>query len=228
MVFEGPKYVKQKLPLKPVIIIWNLFLCVFSTYGSCRMLPVLYYVLPAKGYDGLFNNLESVQFCDVYGVTCIWLCIFCASKIPELIDTVWLILSRKRVIFLHWFHHVTVLMFCWISWANLEPTGFIYATMNFFVHSFMYFYYFLAIIPGLRPSFFRPLITWLQIIQMILGSAAAFYSMWRCFIATTAEGECKFKSPMVAISSVLMYLAYLFLFLKFFVDTYCGPPKERS
>ena len=38
----------------------------------------------------------------------LWVGLFIFSKIPELLDTVFLVLQKKRVIFLHWFHHVTV------------------------------------------------------------------------------------------------------------------------
>jgi elongation of very long chain fatty acids protein 6 len=33
--------------------------------------------------------------------------LFIYSKIPELMDTVFLVLQKKRVIFLAWFHHTT-------------------------------------------------------------------------------------------------------------------------
>ena len=46
-----------------------------------------------------------------------WVSFFIFSKIPELVDTVFLVLQKKPVIFLHWFHHVTVLLYCWHAYT---------------------------------------------------------------------------------------------------------------
>ena len=39
------------------------------------------------------------------------------------VDTVFLVLQKKPVIFLHWFHHVTVLLYCWHAFANWTASG---------------------------------------------------------------------------------------------------------
>lgn len=41
------------------------------------------------------------------GACGLWVGLFIYSKIPELLDTVFLVLQKKRVIFLAWFHHTT-------------------------------------------------------------------------------------------------------------------------
>ncbi len=40
----------------------------------------------------------------------LWL--FIISKVPETIDTLFIVLRRQQLIFLHWFHHASVLVYC--------------------------------------------------------------------------------------------------------------------
>jgi hypothetical protein len=68
--------------------------------------------------------------------------LFIYSKIPELLDTIFMVMRGKPVIFLHWFHHVTVLMYCWHSFHVMIGPGVWFAAMNYSVHSVMYFYFF--------------------------------------------------------------------------------------
>ena len=47
-----------------------------------------------------------------------WACLFALSKIAELFDTVFLVLRKKPLIFLHWYHHAVVLVYSWHSGKN--------------------------------------------------------------------------------------------------------------
>lgn len=76
-------------------------------------------------------------------------------------------LQKKKVIFLHWFHHCTVLLYCWHAYHNRIAPGIWFAAMNYSVHSVMYAYYFAASV-GMRAVVrpVAPLITAVQIVQV--------------------------------------------------------------
>ena len=104
--------------------------------------------------------------------------LFIFSKVPELVDTVFLVLAKKPVIFLHWYHHFTVLLYCWTAYVGRSSAGLYFVAMNFGVHSLMYFYFFLM--TWYRKLWWAPIVTVLQISQMFVGificSAVYYYS----------------------------------------------------
>ena len=51
------------------------------------------------------------------------------------------IARKKPLIFLHWYHNVTVLLYCWHSYATLAPQELYFVVMNYTVHTAMYGYY---------------------------------------------------------------------------------------
>eukprot|EP00494_Astrolonche_serrata_P001183 UN01189 len=57
--------------------------------------------------------------------------VFVLSKIFELFDTIWLLLKKKDIAFLHWYHHISVFIFCWHSWLTVSPASMILPSMNF-------------------------------------------------------------------------------------------------
>ena len=77
--------------------------------------------------------LNTIYYRGVYHSVCVpptprygrgpvgfWVVLFIFSKIPELGDTVFIVLRKKPLIFLHWYHHVTVLLFCWHAFGTLS------------------------------------------------------------------------------------------------------------
>ena len=53
----------------------------------------------------------------------------------ELLDTFFIVIHKKKLIFLHWYHHVSVLLYCWHSYVYKAPLGILFCVMNYGVHS---------------------------------------------------------------------------------------------
>merc|ERR1712066_383935 len=139
----------------------------------------------------------------------------------KLFDTVLLLLAGKPVIALQWWHHSTVLLYCWHSYSVRIATGAWFACMNYSVHSVMYGYF------ALMGTRYRKLvtpyaiyITLLQLVQMLVG----MFVTVKAVLYQAAGDECHVNKT----NSVLglgMYLSYFVLFFKLFVDNYYLKPK---
>lgn len=150
-------------------ICWNFFLSAFSFYGSSHIVPV---VLRHIRQDGLRNTLCTLNADEYYrGPTGMAVGLFALSKGPEFIDTFFILLSgRRNLPFLQWFHHVTTFLFCWHAYAVGSSALNFAASLNYSVHTVMYFYFGLAEM-GFK-SLVRPFamyITLMQIAQMVTG-----------------------------------------------------------
>ncbi|EER19589.1 fatty-acyl elongase, putative [Perkinsus marinus ATCC 50983] len=207
---------RQTLKLKKPLAMWNLFLAVFSFIGVTRTLPLL---LAGTWYNGpLYFVCRNASDSYGRGPCGLWISLFMYSKYVELVDTAFLVLRKRNVNFLHWFHHATVLLYCWHAGAYEQPTGIFFATMNYMVHSIMYFYYFLSSV-GHKPRWGLT-VTILQISQMFAGMfvvAVHYYS-----ISHVPNCDGAYEDLVVAF---LMYTAYMLLFVQFFVGRYMAPKK---
>lgn len=182
MVFELPKKMDPEFRLskkiKYVIAVWNAFFSIFSTIGFFRLAVSIYYFLGVQGYslhDSVCLNPDDYEGKE--GPGAFWLTLFVFSKIPELLDTFWLVIQRKKVIFLHWFHHVVTLLFCWHAFSLRLLAGSWFAIMNYGAHMFMYAYY-CAMTLGMHKYVVRyaPFITLVQISQMVGGIFIVTYT----------------------------------------------------
>lgn len=216
LVFAGQHYMRErpKLNLRRPLVLWSLSLAIFSIIGAIRTGFYMTHILTTSGFR------QSVCDNSFYSapVTKFWAYAFVLSKAPELGDTVFIVLRKQRLIFLHWYHHITVLLYSWFCYKDLVAGGGWFMTMNYTVHSVMYTYYTIRA-AGLRvPRFCAMIITVLQILQMVMGLAvvAMVYS-W------VHEVHCPSNMYNITCGS-LMYLSYLILFGMFFYESYLKDP----
>mmetsp|Transcript_33200 Transcript_33200/g.85998 ORF Transcript_33200/g.85998 Transcript_33200/m.85998 type:complete len:161 (+) Transcript_33200:780-1262(+) len=154
-----------------------------------------------------------------HGAVGLWTLLFIYSKYFELLDTVFLVLRRREVPFLHWFHHFTVLMYCWDAYAWELNTGLFFIAMNYTVHAVMYFYYFLAAVS--KPPAWGLFVTIMQTSQMVVGLTVVGTHLY----LRSSVPNC--DAPLFNIGcAVLMYGSYLYLFLEFFAKKYILPKPK--
>merc|ERR1712032_247631 len=117
---------------------WNASLSVFSWLGLLACVPVLVSNVVTKGMYFTVCAPPSWYGNNLAGF---FVMLFIYSKVAELLDTVLLLLAKKPVIALQWWHHSTVLLYCWHSYSNVIATGIWFAAMNYSVHAVMYGYF---------------------------------------------------------------------------------------
>jgi hypothetical protein len=224
-VYAGPKCMKNRpaMHVKPLLAAWNLILCLFSILGASHLVPKLVFALmdPARGLT--YTMCADPQKWVMDGAAGCWLALFVFSKIPELTDTVFLVVRKKPVIFLHWYHHCSVLLYCWHAYQTSAAPGIWFAAMNFLVHSAMYGYYLatnIGLFKYVRPI--APIITTLQISQMIAGTAIMIKCAWEKYNAVTSFGKPCHIEESNLLFGLGMYLSYFLLFALFFVGKYCS------
>ncbi|VDK63109.1 unnamed protein product [Anisakis simplex] len=139
---------RQAFNLRTPLFLWNVSLAVFSLIGFIRFTEdVIYSVAHLGMYRSLCYTVHPKS------VAAFWALLFGLSKIVELGDTLFIVLRKKPLIFLHYYHHAAMLICSAHTGAEHAASGRFVVTMNFFVHSIMYSYY-ASTAYGFRPPKF--------------------------------------------------------------------------
>jgi len=214
------RYYPNGVSCKRIIILWNIILANFSVLGSMFVIP---YTGMLVFRDGFHNSVCARSDSHFNGRVGFFMLVFVYSKYLELIDTVWLMIKKKKIIFLQWFHHSTVLLFCWYGMLVRSAAGLYFAGINFFVHSIMYSYFALSQIGGpfykrIKP--YRRYITVIQSSQMVIGLFITLY------VALHENENCPGSDKTHAIAGALMYASYLYLFVILLLKIKSPLPKQ--
>ncbi|CUG00463.1 membrane-associated protein, putative [Bodo saltans] len=227
--------------MKHLFALWNLLLSLFSGYGVYVCAPFVWRMISEKGMryavcsdDMMLGGTAGDEHAACYGTVGFMMTLFMLSKLPELLDTVFLVVMHKDVLFLHWYHHVTVLMYSWFAYHNATPSAVVFGTMNYCVHSVMYFYFFASQYTKAF-GFLRKPITSIQLMQMVLGVSITAFAYVYENDAGNAETPCSrtYKDSGFYLFCFVLYGSYLLLFAKLYYDSYIkksrgGGKKEIS
>lgn len=211
VVFIGKKWMENRprYELRPYLAAWSSILAVFSIFGAIRTVPELIFAVKFYGLE--YSLCVPSHF---EGVTGFWCCLFAISKVYELGDTIFIVLRKQQLIFLHWYHHITVLIYVWYMYAAQNGFGRWFMGMNYTVHSVMYSYYALRAMRFHIPKGVSMLITLMQLGQMFVGFAVTYWSY-----QLNMKGICsQVDSPMKY--GMIMYGTYFILFAHFFYINY--------
>ncbi|KEG01816.1 hypothetical protein YYE_03335 [Plasmodium vinckei vinckei] len=200
-IFQKIMKNKKEIEAKYIKILWNISLSFLSFLGA------LFIIL----YDKNVLKYLILEEKEYSAITRAVICIFTLTKVVEYGDTLFLILKKKKLTFLHSYHHLSVVIYCLYSQKELVSHAHYFVFLNLIVHSIMYCYFgCIYIIPKIVYRF-RKLITCLQIFQMFIGIFISYYAI------QNVDNHVYVNN---AIASFTLYLTYAFLFLNFYFNNY--------
>ncbi|XP_067121557.1 very long chain fatty acid elongase 6-like [Centruroides vittatus] len=208
---------RKALDLKKPLFVWNLIMALFSIAASVRMLPVLVEIVYRLGFNYSVCFIEPIL--DEAQQTVFWMWLFICSKVVELGDTIFIVLRKKNLLFLHWYHHGITLIFTWYGVNHLVGLYHWFIAMNVIVHSLMYTYYTISTLGVKIPRTVAMTITSLHIFQMIFGIILNLCAKF--------QNDCDIPNEIM--SYLFLYISYAIIFVRFFYFSYistCHDKKE--
>lgn len=211
-IFTLKNYMQNKPAMRggyydKLFFLWNMFLSVSSGVGAVMLFPIMYREFITNNSYGLcYITLNSTN-----NPTLVYICVlFCFSKFLEFIDTIFVVIRKSQLEFIHWYHHIITCIYCWHSCYIMISSTRYFVLMNLSVHAIMYFYYAIYAIGSKMLHPYRKIITVIQISQMVGG----------CYIIYTWFIKCQINSSkseyVNMVFAALMYFSYFVLFIKVF------------
>ncbi|KAL8711743.1 MAG: hypothetical protein Q9220_003914 [cf. Caloplaca sp. 1 TL-2023] len=233
VVFAGREFMKNRkaFKLNGLFMIHNLYLTVASAIMLALFMEQL---IPTIWRRGTFFAI-----CDHRGGWTRELVVLYymnyLTKYVELIDTIFLVLKKKPLTFLHTYHHGATALLCYTQMIGLTSVSWVPITLNLLVHVVMYWYYFQSA-RGVR-IWWKEWITRLQIAQFVIDLGFVYFASYTYFSSTyfphlPTMGRCA-GEEFAAFAGMGILSSYLLLFISFYLATYkkssaAGKGRKRS
>lgn len=215
----------QRAFYKPFLFIHNMFL----SLGSLVMLIGL-----IAGYSDQLQHETGIGgkvvriVCDsgqpLFGKLQFWLWVFYLSKFYEFLDTVFLCVTMRPVIKLHWIHHVLTLIVAWIGLETKHTVMGLACVMNTFIHVIMYAYYAYKLIDPAFEPWWKQHLTKLQMRQFMINVVGL--AAWT-YMALYSEKNCTGELWVIYVVLAVM-VVFLAMFSSFSKRTYKNKGKKRE
>uniref|UniRef100_A0A7S3V4T8 Elongation of fatty acids protein n=1 Tax=Chaetoceros debilis TaxID=122233 RepID=A0A7S3V4T8_9STRA len=213
----------QRTFYRPLLLFHNCFLSLASLVMLIGMLFTYFEQFQEDAYGkSIFSTSDVLKrvVCDsdgkLFDKLQIWLYLFYLSKFYEFLDTVFLCVTMRKVIPLHWIHHILT---CYVSWIGMEAKHTVMGVafvMNAAIHVVMYSYYAYKLVHPEYNPWWKEHLTKTQMIQFFLNILGlAIWTWMEKGLGMHCHGE------MWVIYSVLAIMViFLVLFQGFKIKTY--------
>ncbi|CAJ0916800.1 unnamed protein product, partial [Mesorhabditis belari] len=209
---------RQAFTLEIPLFYWNSFHAIYSTIAFARLAEDVGHSYSISFYDAICRT------CHPNDAAAFWNLTFAISKIIELGDTLFIVLRKKPLIFLHYYHHAAVLIYTVHSGAEHIGVGRSFIMMNLFAHALMYTYYATKTTKLQIPRWVAMVVTTVQTTQMLLGVLLSACVYW---IKTNTDWRCQQSMGNLYLAFVI-YVTFGVLFAQFFYKAYLRPRNQKT
>ena len=209
---------RPKYSLRVPLTVWSTFLAIFAIMGAVITTPEIFEQISNEGLHSSVCDIGSM----FEGRVGFWMWLYIHSKGFEFGDTIFIVLRKQNLTFLHWYHHMITIIYSYHSYRYQMASVRYLIPANFIVHSFMYSYYALRATGLVKmPRVIKPTITSVQMLQMVIGIVVSVYAI----IQFGLGNDCAITHTS-AWFSLIVYGMFLILFLELFYNSYIKVPEK--
>jgi len=146
-------------------------------------------------------------------------------KYYEFIDSLFLVLKKKPLTFLHVFHHAATALLCYTQLEGRVPIEWTIISLNLLVHVMTYYYYSITIATDSVKIWWKKYLTAIQISQFVIDLSIVHWALFQEYIfrlfgeSFRPMGGCAGTETAAWLGWGLLS-SYLFLYIRFYRRTY--------